>query len=102
MLVRKAHKSLIQNMVGVVQDAFYQGHVKFARSMRYTKYTGNVASPYKSRFVAFDQFQALKWDRSHLKYDDSIPNDDSDSVTYAIWAYYKNPEKMMFPGYMRK
>ena len=38
----------------------------------------------------------MKWNEQETGYDNTIPNDVSDSFTYAIWYYYKNTENLVW------
>ena len=90
------HKATIVEMCEKVNSAIYERKIRFVDDGGYYDYSGARVQFRKSSFVAFDQMRALKWDRTRTHYDDSIPNDDSDSVTYAVFSYYRYPESMNF------
>ena len=90
------HKSTIVEMCEKVNSAIYERKIRFVDDGGYYDYSGARVQFRKSAFIAFDQMRALKWDRTRTHYDDSIPNDDSDSVTYAVFSYYRYPESMNF------
>lgn len=76
----------------VVNDAF-------AKNVVYIKDTGGQYLYYTGRKISndplVDQLESVVW--KNYKLDDAIPNDATDSLTYAINYYYLNPENLDFP-----
>jgi len=93
-MVYAVKKGTIPQMVGTVQSAIGKNLVTIYDYGGYFNYTLN-------KFVRCEnvlgyQLQTLKWNEEETGYDKSIPNDVSDSFTYAIWYYYKNTENLVW------
>ena len=54
----------------------------------------------KGFLPAYDEFAALRMDETGLKYDDTLPNDDSDAGTYGLWSWFRNPSNIVFGAKM--
>lgn len=91
-----AHKSTITHMVEVNRNAYFDGKITFINDGYYMDYHHNDPRMVKSRFVAFDQVKNLKWNDKRNGYDDTIPNDHADSVTYPIWRWFRQMANLAF------
>lgn len=54
----------------------------------------------KAFLPCYDEFAALRMDETGLKYDDTLPNDDSDAGTYGLWSWFRNPQNIVFGAKM--
>ncbi len=95
-VISKAHKGSIVNMVDCVRGAFLQGKCWFVDEGGFMDYSKEIPTYVGGSFNAFDQMRSLRFDDTFLKYDDTIPNDASDAVTYALWNWFKNPSNIAF------
>ena len=93
-MVYAVKKGTIPQMVGTVQNAIGKNIVTIYDYGGYYNYTQNKWV--KCENVLAYQIQTLKWNDRETGYDDIIPNDVSDSFTYAIWYYYKNTENLVW------
>jgi hypothetical protein len=41
--------------------------------------------------------ESVTWDEKGKGFDDRVPNDDSDALTYALSTYFINPNNIYFP-----
>jgi len=93
-MVYAVKKGTIPQMVGTVQNAIGKNIVTIYDYGGYYNYTQNKWV--KCENVLAYQIQTLKWNDRETGYDNIIPNDVSDSFTYAIWYYYKNTENLVW------
>lgn len=89
-----SQKKVIQ-MAQVMQDAF-------AQNVLYVKDTGGYYNYVTNQFVYNDMplvtnLESVIWDEKGKGFDGSIPNDDSDALTYAMSSYFINPNNIYFP-----
>ena len=89
-----SQKRVIQ-MAQVMQDAF-------AQNVLYVKDTGGIKNYVTNRFETnylplVTALESVIWDEKGKGFDDSIPNDDSDALTYALSTYLINPNNIYFP-----
>ncbi len=87
-------KKVIQ-MAQVMQNAF-------SKNVLYIKDTNGFYNYVTNRFERGDlpvvtNLESVIWDEKGNGFDASIPNDDSDALTYAISWYFLNPQNMYFP-----
>lgn len=93
-MVYAVKKGTIPQMVGTVQSAIGKNLVTIYDYGGYFNYTLNKFV--RCENVLAYQLQTLKWNEQGTGYDNTIPNDVSDSFTYAIWYYYKNTENLVW------
>ena len=89
-----SQKRVIQ-MAQVMQDAF-------AQNVLYIKDTGGIYNYVTNRFETnylplVTALESVIWDEKGKGFDDSVPNDDSDALTYALSTYFINPNNIYFP-----
>lgn len=94
--VAPVHKKTILEMVETCRNAIYEDKVRFIDDKGYYDYKGVSPVFKKSPFYAFEQMRSLKFDRTRTHYDNTIPNDDSDSATYAIFGWFRYPDNLNF------
>ena len=107
-MARSVVKGSIVSMVERLRDAFGKRLVRFVDcggSVDWmpprSQSNPNRAPKASAGFPLWDELCALRMDeRTGLKYDDSLPNDDSDAATYAIWSWFANPENVAFGSYI--
>ncbi len=95
-VVSKAHKGSIVSMVDCVRGAFLKDKAFFVDEGGWIDYSKQYPTFTPGPFKAYEQLRELKFDESRLKYDDTIPNDASDSVTYALWSWFRNPANIAY------
>lgn len=108
--VYPAKKSSIMSMAEVCQNAFGKGLARFIDAGGRWEYypAPNLVNPTREpvwvehSFPLWDQFVSLRFDSKGMGYDDTIPNDASDSGTYGIWSFFKNPQNIVFGDIVRK
>lgn len=106
--VRSVVKGTIVDMVERMRDVFHKGLLRFVDCGGSWDYRPprSQSNPLREPrfgpgFVAWDELCSLRMDdRTGLKYDDTIPNDDSDSVTYGAWSWFANPDNVAFGAYI--
>jgi hypothetical protein len=106
--VRSVVKGSIIDMVERLRDVFGKELAKFIDCGNSIDYLPPRSQSNPNRmpravrsFPHWDELCALRMDpRTGLKYDDTIPNDNSDAVTYALWSWFANPENIAFGSYI--
>lgn len=89
-----SQKKIIQ-MAQVMQNAF-------SRNVLYIKDTGGIFN-YTTRMFEnnhlpiVEQLESVIWDEKGKGFDDTVPNDATDALTYAIAFYFINPNNLYFP-----
>lgn len=89
-----SQKKIIQ-MAQVMQNAF-------SKNVLYIKNTNGIYNYVSRRFEVnymplVTALESVIWDEKGKGFDDTIPNDDSDALTYAIAFYFINPNNLYFP-----
>lgn len=90
--VEKFTKPTILEMVGIVQSTLAKNMVYIVDYGGYQDYVLNKWIKAENPLAV--QLESLVWNDKQTGYDPAIPNDASDSFTYATCAFYKNPEKV--------
>lgn len=85
----------IINMARVMQSSF-------SKNVLYIKDTKGIYNYVTRRFEnnympLITALESVLWNEKGTGFDDSIPNDDSDALTYAISTYFVNPRNLYFP-----
>ena len=97
-------KGTIVGMVDCVRGVLAKKRVHFIMDNGYWDFKAGARLPawVLGKFhPPYDQAKMLRMDETGLKYDDTIPNDDSDALTYAIWSWFKNPANISFGDFIR-
>lgn len=89
MSVYSYSKPTIPEMVSVVQSALSRNMVYICDFGGHYDYFNNHDQ--RCENVLSEQLENLVWDDKFTGYKKSIPNDASDSFTYAVNVYYRNP-----------
>jgi hypothetical protein len=93
-LVRPAKKDRIPVMVGYMQSAIGNDMVNVVDFGGYFSYMQNKFI--KAQNPVDYQLQNLAWNDRATGYDDMLPNDDCDALTYAVNAWYGRTENMQW------
>lgn len=98
--VSSVKKGSIVEMVSGVQSALSNEFI-------YILNTGGYFNYFKNQFIKCDnilgtQLELLIWNEKQNGYDNTIPNDMSDSFTYAVRTWYANIENKVFFENLRK
>ena len=93
-LVRMAKKDRIPQMVGFVQSAIANDMVNVVDFGGYYDYSQNKFI--RAQNPVDYQLQNLTWNDRATGYDDILPNDDCDALTYAVNAWYGRTENMQW------
>lgn len=93
-VISYSEKRIIQ-MARVMQSAF-------SKNVLYIKDTKGIFNYVSRRFETgymplITALESVLWNEKGTGFDDSIPNDDSDALTYAISTYFVNPRNLYFP-----
>lgn len=96
-IVRSCPKQTIPQMVSVVQSVLSNNAVYLLKTNEIFNYFRK--RPYSKKDILAEQLESLVWKTSpngvaNLTYDPLVPNDVSDAFTYAILAYYRNPDNL--------
>lgn len=89
-----SQKKVIQ-MAQVMQNAF-------SKNVLYIKDTGGIYNYINRLFETNNlplvtQLESVIWDEKGKGFDDSVPNDATDALTYAVAFYFINPNNLYFP-----
>lgn len=96
-IVSKTHKGTISNMVDCVRGAFLKKKAWFVKDDGWMDYSKETPKMVSGAFLNYEQLRSLRWEPgNYTKYDDNIPNDASDAVTYALWSWFKNPANIAY------
>lgn len=98
--VESFKKPTVCEMISRVQSAW-------ARNVVFILDTGGYRDFVTNRFVSVtnpvsQNFQALIWNEKQTGYDPVVPNDASDSATYAICTYFLNPDNLYWLESVKK
>ena len=98
--VSSVKKGSIVEMVSGVQSALSNEFIYILNTNGYFNY-------FKNQFIKCDnilgtQLELLIWNEKQNGYDNTIPNDMSDSFTYAVRTWYANIENKVFFENLRK
>lgn len=88
-------KENVPQMVSTVQSAILNNNIIIIDYGGYYNYTKNKWIKLKQNLLA-EQFMSLVWNEKQDNYDPIVPNDVSDSATYGIISWYKNPENIQY------
>ena len=102
-LVAPVSKGTIVGMVDCVRGVLAKKRVHFIMDNGYWDFDSRKALPtwVNGHFhPPYDQMKILRMDDTGLSYDDTIPNDDSDALTYAVWSWFKNPANIAFGNFV--
>ncbi len=89
-----SQKKVIQ-MAQIMQDAFSQNVIYIKDTGGYYNYVTNRFQYNEMPLV--ENLESVIWDEQGKGFDKSVPNDDSDALTYAISTYFINPNNLYFP-----
>ena len=95
-MVSKCHKGSIVSMVDCVRGAILKNKCYFISANGRYDYSKPEPRFEPGPFSQYEQLRALRFDETRTKYDDTIPNDASDSATYALWNWFRNPANIAF------
>ena len=82
-------------MVGVCQSALMNDNIIIIDYGGYYNYIQNKFVPTHTNILQ-EQLESLIWNDTQTKYEDSIPNDISDSWTYGVNFWYSNQENIQY------
>lgn len=86
------NKQTIVEMVGTMQSTFAQNIVIIIDFPTYHDYAkGNEVKGQNPLVVALEN---LTWNEQKTGYDKSVPNDDSDALTYGVNSLFRNPNNL--------
>ena len=88
-------KGTIFEMVGVCQSALMNDNIIIIDYGGYYNYIQNKFVPTHTNILQ-EQLESLIWNDTQTKYEDSIPNDISDSWTYGVNFWYSNQENIQY------
>lgn len=87
-------KKVIQ-MAQIMQNAFSKNFIFIKDIGGIKNYITKVFEKYNSPLVT--ALESVVWDEKGKGFDDSIPNDTTDALTYALSFYFINPSNLHFP-----
>lgn len=88
-----SQKNVIQ-MAHIMQNAFSRNVLYILDEPVYNWMTNRVEYNFHP---LVQQLESVIWDEKGKGFDDSIPNDVTDALTYSTAFYYKNPNALYFP-----
>ena len=93
--VNPVKKSNVPEMVSTVQSAILNQNLIIIDYGGYYNYTKRQWVK-KNTNLLEEQWSMLIWNEKQDNYDPIVPNDVSDSATYAVVSWFKNPENIQY------
>ena len=93
--VSPVKKTTVPDMVSTVQSTILNNNIIVIDYGGYYNYTKNKWIKLKQNLLV-EQFTSLVWNEKQDNYDPIVPNDVSDSATYGVVSWYKNPENIQY------
>ena len=87
-------KNIVRN-AQVVQNAFSRNALLMVNSNGYHNYINNR---WIDEDIGVTQLESVIWNETGKKFDDTVPNDWTDALTYWVNLYYKNPQNIYWPN----
>jgi hypothetical protein len=88
-----SQKNVIQ-MAHIVQNAFSRNTLYVLDESVFNWMTNRVEF---NKHPLVEQLESVIWDEKGKGFDNSIPNDVTDALTYSTAFYFKNPNSLYFP-----